>query len=60
MTFLLPSRHFVNFSQKIIYRGGGINAVWPQFLMVAAIGLGFFVYSLAFFRKSIEVTFGDL
>lgn len=56
MTFLLPSRHFVSFSQKIIYRGGGINAVWPQFLMVAAIGLGFFVYSLALFRKSIAVT----
>ncbi len=56
MTFLLPSRHFVSFSQKIIYRGGGISAVWPQFLMVAATGLGFFVYSLALFRKSIAVT----
>jgi ABC-2 type transport system permease protein len=56
MTFLLPSRHFVSFSQKIIYRGGGIVAVWPQFLMVTAIGLGFFVYSLALFRKSIAVT----
>ncbi|MCL2452799.1 MAG: ABC transporter permease [Alphaproteobacteria bacterium] len=55
-TFFLPSRHFVSFSQKIIYRGGGIEAVWPQFLMVAAIGLGFFVYSLALFRKSIAVT----
>lgn len=56
MTILLPSRHFVSFSQKIIYRGGGISAVWPQFLMVAAIGLGFFVYSLSLFRKSIAVT----
>ena len=56
MTFFLPSRHFVSFSQMIIYRGGGISAVWPQFLMVAVIGLGFFVYSLALFRKSIAVT----
>jgi ABC-2 type transport system permease protein len=56
MTFLLPSRHFVSFSQKIIYRGGGIEAVWPQFAMVAAVGLAFFVYSLALFRKSIAVT----
>jgi ABC-2 type transport system permease protein len=55
-TFLLPSRHFVSFSQSIIYRGGGIAAVWSQFLMVAAIGLGFFVYSLSLFRKSIAVT----
>jgi ABC-2 type transport system permease protein len=56
MTFFLPSRHFVSFSQKIIYRGGGIDAVWPQFLMVTAVGLAFFTYSLALFRKSIAVT----
>ena len=56
LTFLLPSRHFVSFSQVIIYRGGGIRAVWLQFLMVAGVGLGFFVYSLALFRKSIAVT----
>jgi ABC-2 type transport system permease protein len=55
ITFFLPSRHFVSFSQKIIYRGGGISAVWPQFLMVTAIGLGFFVYSLGLSRKSIAV-----
>jgi ABC-2 type transport system permease protein len=56
LTFFLPSRHFVSFSQIIIYRGGGLLAVWSQFLMVASIGLGFFVYSLALFRKSIAVT----
>ena len=56
ITFFLPSRHFVNFSQIIIYRGGGFAAVWSQFLMVATIGLGFFSYSLALFRKSIAVT----
>jgi ABC-2 type transport system permease protein len=56
ITFFLPSRHFVAFSQKIIYRGGGIIAAWPNFLMVGGVGLGFFVYSLALFRKSIAVT----
>ena len=56
ITFFLPSTHFVSFSQKIIYRGGGIAAVWPQFLMVAAVGLAFFIYSLVMFRKSIAVT----
>ncbi len=56
ITFFLPSRHFVSFSQKIIYRGGGLSAVWPQFVMVAAIGLTFFSYSLSLFRKSIAVT----
>jgi ABC-2 type transport system permease protein len=56
MTYLLPARHFVSFSQVIIYRGGGLSAVWPQFLIVGAVGLGFFMYSLALFRKSIAVT----
>lgn len=56
ITFFLPSRHFVSFSQIIIYRGGGLSAAWPNFAMVSAIGLGFFMYSLALFRKSIAVT----
>jgi ABC-2 type transport system permease protein len=56
ITYFLPARHFVSFSQVIIYRGGGLDAVWPQFTMVAAVGLAFFVYSLSLFRKSIAVT----
>lgn len=56
VTYFLPARHFVSFSQVIIYRGGGMSAVWRQFLMVAAVGLAFFVYSLRLFRKSIAVS----
>ena len=56
LTYFLPSRHFVSFSQVIIYRGGGFSAVWREFLMVAIIGLVFFTYSVAQFRKSIAVT----
>lgn len=56
ITFFLPSRHFVSFSQVIIYRGGGFGVVWPQFVVVGAMGMAFFAYSLALFRKSIAVT----
>jgi ABC-2 type transport system permease protein len=56
LTYFLPSRHFVSFSQVIIYRGGGFEAVWREFLMVAIIGMVFFTYSVAQFRKSIAVT----
>lgn len=56
LTYFLPSRHFVSFSQIIIYRGGGFIAVWPHFLMVAAVGLAFFTYSVVLFRKSVAVT----
>jgi ABC-2 type transport system permease protein len=56
ITYFLPSRHFVSFSQIIIYRGGGLAAVWRNFTMVAVIGLAFFSYSVMLFRKSIAVT----
>jgi ABC-2 type transport system permease protein len=56
LTYFLPSRHFVSFSQVIVYRGGGLAACWKQFAMVTAIGLAFFVYSISLFRKSIAVT----
>nr|WP_217705054.1 ABC transporter permease [Peristeroidobacter soli] len=56
LTYFLPARHFVSFSQVIIYRGGGLSAVWQEFLMVAGVGLAFFVYSLALFRKSIAAS----
>jgi ABC-2 type transport system permease protein len=56
LTYLLPSRHFISFSQIIIYRGGGLDAVWRNFAMVAVIGLAFFSYSVSLFRKSIAVT----
>ena len=56
ITYFLPSRHFVSFSQVIIYRGGGLDAVWRNFAMVAVIGLAFFSYSLTLFRKSIATT----
>jgi ABC-2 type transport system permease protein len=46
----------VSFSQVIIYRGGGLGAVANEFLMVGAVGLGFFIYSLILFRKYIAVT----
>jgi ABC-2 type transport system permease protein len=56
LTYFLPSRHFVSFSQVIIYRGGGFSAVWRHFAMVAAVGLGFFAYSVSRFRKAIAVS----
>jgi ABC-2 type transport system permease protein len=56
MTLVLPSRHFVAFAQAIIYRGAGLDIVWPQFAAVAGIGLAFFAYSLGRFRESIAVS----
>jgi ABC-2 type transport system permease protein len=46
-----PSTHFVTFAQAILYRGAGLDVVWPQFLAVALIGGLFFGLSLLRFRK---------
>ena len=47
-----PSTHFVSFAQSILYRGAGIDVVWPQFLMVGAIGGLFFLLAVLRFRSS--------
>jgi ABC-type multidrug transport system, permease component len=48
-----PNTHFVMMAQAILYRGAGLDVVWPQFLAIAAIGATLFGISLARFRKTI-------
>lgn len=48
-----PATHFVKYAQAILFRGAGIDVVWPEFLLVFAIGVGFFAFSAMRFRKSI-------
>ena len=48
-----PSTHFVSFAQAILYRGAGFDVVWPQFLMVGAVGGLFFALAVLRFRSSI-------
>ncbi|GLJ00429.1 MULTISPECIES: ABC transporter permease [Sphingomonadaceae] len=48
-----PTTHFVKMAQSILYRGAGLDVVWPQFLAIAAIGAVFFVVALARFRRTI-------
>ncbi len=47
-----PSTHFVSFAQSILYRGAGIDVVWPQFLFVAIVGGLFFVVAVLRFRST--------
>lgn len=54
ITLALPSRHFMAYSQAIVFRGAGLDAVWPQLAAMAALGSVFFFASLALFRRSIS------
>jgi ABC-2 type transport system permease protein len=46
-----PSTHFVSFAQAILYRGAGLDVVWPKFVAVAAIGGLFLFLALLRFRS---------
>jgi len=46
-----PSTHFVSFAQAILYRGAGMDVVWPEFLTVALIGGLFFALAILRFRS---------
>jgi ABC-2 type transport system permease protein len=48
-----PSTHFVSFAQSILYRGAGLDVVWPEFLAVAVIGALFFGLAILRFRSVI-------
>ena len=48
-----PTTHFVEFSQAILFRGAGLDAVWQQLASLALIGTVLFLVSLARFRKTL-------
>ena len=49
-----PTTHFVSAGQAILYRGAGLDVVWPQFLCIVAIGSLLFAAALLRFRKTIS------
>lgn len=53
MMLIAPTTHFVALAQGILYRGAGLDIVWPQFLAILAIGSAFFLAALRRFRATI-------
>ncbi|MBR5733995.1 MAG: ABC transporter permease [Desulfovibrionaceae bacterium] len=49
-----PTTHFVTLAQAVLYRGAGLQVVWPQFVALAAIGSALFGMSLGYFRKALS------
>jgi ABC-2 type transport system permease protein len=45
-----PNTHFVMLAQSVLFRGAGLDVVWPQFAALSAIGTILFVFSLRRFR----------
>lgn len=53
-TLLLPSRHYMTASQSIVFKGAGIENVWPEFFWMGLLGAALLGISLALFRKSVD------
>jgi len=47
-----PSTHFTSFSQAVLYRGAGLDVVWPQLAAMVGIGTGLIAIALARFRTA--------
>ncbi|QOG06569.1 ABC transporter permease [Aureimonas sp. OT7] len=45
-----PNTHFVILAQSVLFRGAGLDVVWPQLLMLMLIGTVFFMVALRRFR----------
>ncbi len=51
-----PTTHFVGLSQAILFRGAGLDVVWPELLAVVAIGIVFFTAALLRFRRTMAIS----
>jgi len=54
MMLAAPTTHFVELSQAILFRGAGLEVVWPRFLALAAIGAALFGISLIRFGAAMR------
>lgn len=50
---LAPTTHFVSFSQAVLYRGAGLEIIWPQLLAMTVISGVIFVVSGLRFRRTL-------
>lgn len=46
-----PNTHFVILAQSILFRGAGLDVVWPQFATLLGLGSVFFAFALRRFKK---------
>ena len=49
-----PHTQYTLFSQSLIFRGAGLDTLWPQLLAMGVVGALFLGYALLRFRKMLE------
>ena len=51
-----PSTYFVRLAQAILYRGAGMDIIWPDLLAMIGLGAIFFLVALVRFRRAVTQT----
>jgi ABC-2 type transport system permease protein len=51
-----PSTHFTSFAQAVLYRGAGLDVVWPQLAAMTVIGLLLFLVAVWRFRRTMSAS----
>ena len=54
----VPTTHFVKIAQAILFRGAGIDIIWPNLAVVIGGGGQFFALALSRFRASVSQALG--
>jgi ABC-2 type transport system permease protein len=49
----LPTTHYITMSRGIFLKGVGLRELWPQSLMLAAMGMGYLLITIKLFRKKL-------
>ncbi|RWM22737.1 ABC transporter permease [Mesorhizobium sp.] len=49
-----PNTHFVMLAQAVLFRGAGLDVVWPQLAALLVIGMLLFAFSLRRFRQFLK------
>jgi ABC-2 type transport system permease protein len=50
-----PTTHYVSLAQAVLYRGAGLEVVWPQLLAITGIGAVVFTLALLRFRRAVSI-----
>ncbi|WP_020174969.1 ABC transporter permease [Methyloferula stellata] len=54
----VPSTHFVKIAQAILFRGAGVDIIWPNLAVIVGVGGLFFALALSRFRASVSQAVG--
>jgi ABC-2 type transport system permease protein len=54
LTLLNPVRHFLEIVRAIFLKGAGLEALWPQFLALLAMGVGLLWFAATRFHKTVR------